>query len=165
MPPLPAEKPLNTTPPPPPIDENTAGSVSPSLDDLQEQQERLLAALNESTSTVANATIGDDSLIDDILALDDSQNTCAASIVESDLDTSNLSTDSVLNVTGPLPETPKANLTTSETSPDDDGTITTSLNSSKKLVFGTPLIESVSPFTILPTGQAWSAGVSDIMDL
>lgn len=168
MPPLPAEKPLNPTPPPlPPTDENTAGSVSPSLDDLQEQQERLLAALNESTtSTVVNATLADDSLIDDILALDDSQNSCAASVIETDLDTTNLSNDSIMNVAAQLPETPKSNLTNLTTTemPQKDDTITTSLNSSKKLVFGTPLIESVSPFTILPSGSCWSAGVSDIMD-
>lgn len=162
MPPLPAEKPFNPTPPPlPPTEENTAGSVSPSLDDLREQQERLLAALNESTSTVINATLGDDSLIDDILALDDTQNTCATSTVETDLDTSNQSNDSIMNVTGPLPETPKSILTTNESQND---TITASLNGSKKLVFGTPLIESVSPFTVLPSGSSWSVGVSDIMD-
>lgn len=166
MPPLPAEKPLSLTPPPlPPADES--GSASPSLDDLQEQQERLLAALNESTSTVVNATLADDSLIDDILALDDTHSTCAASTVDTDLETSNISNNS-MNVTEPLPETPKTNLRTAVTLQMDEVThkddATTSLNSSKKLVFGTPLIESASPFTILPSGSCWSAGVSDIMD-
>lgn len=163
MPPLPIEVPLNPTPPPlPPTDEGSAGPASPSLDDLQEQQERLLAALNESsTSTIANATLADDSLIDDILALDDTQNTCATSVVETDLDGSSLSND-YINVTAPLAETLQANLTATET-PQKEDTVA-SLNSSKQLVFGTPIIESVSPFTILPSGSCWSAGVSDIMD-
>lgn len=35
---------------------------------------------------------------------------------------------------------------------------------STESVFGTPLLQQVSPFTTLPTGAKWSVGVSDVID-
>lgn len=35
---------------------------------------------------------------------------------------------------------------------------------SRKAMFGTPIIQQVSPFSKLPTGEKWSVGVSDVID-
>lgn len=126
---------------------NAQRSGSPSLDDLRRQQEQLLAALDDSTSTasvpaaVPITNTADDSLIDDIMALD------------ADADsTLNTTADCTLN-------------TTADCTPDaGDSAPSTPLNSSIHSVSGTPLLQSTSPFTQLPNGSNWSVGVSDIID-
>lgn len=109
---------------------------SPSLDDLRKQQELLLAALNASTTSVA-----DDSLIDDIMALETT--TCSAD-------------DSTTVCESPEPTTPTEDFATPLPA--------TPMNSSKHSVSGTPLIQSVSPYSTIPVGANWSVGVSEIID-
>ena len=100
------------------------------MDELQKQQMRLLAALDDSSLNITGISNQEDSLIDEIIALDDT--------VESTND--------------------------SNVEPNESVTPSTPLNNSKQLVFGTPLIQSVSPYLSLPVGNCWAAGVSDILD-
>lgn len=150
-----AESPASPTPN---IPDNPA---SPSLDDLREQQIRLLAALNSSatTSMADDSLIAppvDDSLIDDILALETTANddTIASSICES---------PEPNDKTNPLddPSTPPSN---NQQPSNAFATPVTPLNSSIQTVSGTPLIQSVSPYETIPVGANWSVGVSDIID-
>lgn len=171
------QSPSSPTPPPPPPppprnndddadDEPSRERIaSPTLDDLRQQQEKLMAALddssvlgNQSLNSTATAVVADDSLIDDILALDASQS-CSQPALDDDSQCS---------------DNPPTNDTTLDESHDDDGTNTataatqspavTPLNSSIASVSGTPLLQSSSPYAQPPSGAAWSVGVSDIID-
>lgn len=147
-------------------------SDSPTLNELKQQKLRLLAALDSSLNSTS-LTNCEDSLIEDIMALDES--TIETTFVEDttgnvpeDSSNSDVTTEipitavpARLSIDNDRPETPTATTPTATTS---SATTTTPLNNSKQLVFGTPLLKSVSPFTTLPVGDSWSVGVSDNMD-
>lgn len=175
-PPIPNDPPIpdEDDPPPPGVTDTPTSPIpsipenppSPTLDDLREQQNRLLAALNSSSATsiadeslpdesMANDPPVDDSLIDDILALETTANdTLASSVCES---------PEPNDETNPFddPSTPQ---NTNAQPPHEFATPVTPLNSSIKTVSGTPLIQSVSPYETIPVGSNWSVGVSDILD-
>lgn len=157
-------------PPPPGVSESPASPTasipenpsSPTLADLRDQQERLLAALNSSSATSMadeslNAPPVDDSLIDDILALETTANDTMNSSVCSSPEPNDETID-------PLdePSTPQSH--NAPPPPHAFATPSTPLNSSIKTVSGTPLIQSVSPYDTIPVGANWSVGVSDIID-
>lgn len=100
----------------------------------------------------------DDSLIDDILALETTQSSMDNTFETSDIDTS---ANTSGHISSPLRVTAAPHLDESPASPPAD---TPQMNNSKGLEFGTPLINSISPFSKLPTGDSWSNGVSDIID-
>lgn len=160
-PPVPGGEPPVQPSPPPPLpsaaaDTNVAvaaRNASPTMDDLRLQQEKLLAALDESvqsvnTTAVSQVANNDDSLIDDIMALD------ATSQSNGDEDTlsrtQSPADDSQDSFVSPTP--------TKSSAPS------TPLNSSKHSMSGTPLLQSASPYTQLPAGSSWSVGVSDVID-
>lgn len=125
------------------------------MDDLKRQQEQLLAALDNSTQSVLDdsrsaetANAAEDSLIDDIMALDESQTTN---------DDSQMSTTQESNTVCVSPVPAAASHTNPTTS-------STPLNSSKQSMSGTPLLQSTSTYTELPAGSNWSVGVSEIID-
>lgn len=45
-----------------------------------------------------------------------------------------------------------------------DGPSTPIVGRSREIVVGTPLLKAVSPFASLPSGDKWSAGVTDMLD-
>lgn len=53
---------------------------------MRKRQERLLAALNDSSLSLTNKSLleNDDSLIDDILALDETQSSCMTTMLMED---------------------------------------------------------------------------------
>lgn len=131
---------------------------SPTLDDLKQQQEQLLAALDNSSQSVTTdktEATADDSLIDDIMALNETQTT--ASNDDSLLNATQSSAD-VLASSSPVV------VASADTSSNETASTSTPLNSSKHSLSGTPLIQSASQFTELPAGSNWSVGVSDIID-
>lgn len=130
---------------------------SPSLDDLNERKKRLLNALDDSTisiSSVLNKPIEDDSLIDDIMALNDESTLESSVINDENGDASKIDTTSVS-----LSYSPPA-------TPDVQSAVANKiiLHASKGAVTGTPVIKGVSPFNNLPNSEKWREGVSDVMD-
>lgn len=132
-------------------------SVSPTLDDLDEQKRRILAALDDST-LLSSTVGGDDSLIDDILALDtssqDSQSTGGQSTKTDNISEhkdGDIFVDRVPSV--PIPRSEPMQIPTMAAA-----------TGTKEILQGTPVLMSVSPFLSLPIGDAWSAGVSDVID-
>lgn len=126
---------------------------SPSLDDLNERKKRLLNALDDSTVSITalvKKPLEDDSLIDDIMALQEDSTLDSSGIIDEDGDTSKADT-SVLTITDSTPATP--------------GSINkTLLHASIETVYGTPVIKGVSPFCDLPNSDKWREGVTDVMD-
>lgn len=118
-----------------PLNDSTQEDSS-SLIDLQRQKRALLQALAENTDTSI-----DDSLLSDILdkTIDDSANASVTSA-----------------------QTPRLNSAAStRLLLGNDGT---PLGTTKSIVTGTPLLKTSSPFSKLPEGNSWSAGVSDVID-
>lgn len=116
---------------------------SPSLYDLKEAKKRLLVALDDSTvsiTTLVKNPLEDDSLIDDIMALQD--------------DTM-LSENGDRSITDTPPATPTINSSIVSKS---------LLHASKETVCGTPVIQAVSPFSNLPNSEKWREGVTDVLD-
>lgn len=107
----------------------------------------------------------DDSLIDDIMALDTTQSSMDNTSI---LDTTDIDANSTSNTSfgSPAPVLAQSSVVDEPNSPADTPptTGTPTMNDSKRLEFGTPLLHSVSPFSKLPTGASWSEGVSDIID-
>lgn len=131
------------------IDNEPKREDSPSLDDLNERKKRLLNALDDSTvsiTTLVSKPLEDDSLIDDILALQDD------SILESsgitDGDTSKISNSSASIISAVNSTVLNKNV----------------LHVSKETVCGTPVIKALSPFSNLPNSEKWREGVSDVLD-
>lgn len=161
-PPVPGGEPpvMPSQPPPPPppsaADDTSVASArtaSPTMDDLRLQQEKLLAALDESvqsvdTSAAIQVANNDDSLIDDIMALDASSR-------------SNGDDDSLSTTQSPAADSQDSFVSPT---PPKSSTPSTPLNSSKHSMSGTPLLQSASPYTQLPAGSSWSVGVSDVID-
>lgn len=116
-----------------------------------------MAALDDST--LLNSTnfsiAGDDSLIDEILALD-------ATSSQDSQDTSQIETDNLTpepkTLTNNIPRSAPINIPTARNSSS------TSQSGTKEIVLGTPVLNSVSPFSLLPNNDAWAVGVSDIID-
>lgn len=115
--------------------EDVATPESPSLIELQRQKRALLQALAES-----NDTNLDDSLLNDMMnkTIDNS------TVNESTFDTQC--------------STPASS---SRLSQVNDGT---PLGNTKSVVCGTPLLKTASPYSKLPEGASWSAGVCDVID-
>lgn len=121
---------------------------SPSLDDLNERKKRLLNALDDSTvsvTTLVEKPLEDDSLIDDIMALQDDSVLESSAITDENGDTT---------IDSP-PTTPDISLTLANKS---------HLHASIETVCGTPVIKGVSPFSNLPKSEKWREGVTDVMD-
>lgn len=141
------------------IDDNEPDRAgSPSLYDLKERKKRLLDALEDSTVSITSLTkkpSEDDSLIDDILALQDD------SVLESSgISDENGATTSIVDTSSPatndtLPETPTIGSPAVRKS---------FLHASKETVCGTPVIQGVSPFSNLPNSEKWREGVTDVLD-
>lgn len=130
---------------------------SPSLDDLNERKKRLLSALDDSTlsiTTLEKKQSSDDSLIEDILALQDDSILESSGINdESDSSKCNLNSQSISESP---PSTPRNNLVKKiGVSP---------LHSSKATVRGTPVIQGISPYNNLPNCEKWATGVTDMLD-
>lgn len=160
------EPPTNEADPPPPGVSDSPSSPtpnipdqpsSPSIDQLCEQQNRLLAALNSSTLSMGDNAPVDDSLIDDILALETTANDTIISSVCESPEPNDEQTNPLDDPTTPLN-------TINAPSSHEFATPITPLNSSIKSVSGTPLIQSVSPYDTIPVGSSWSVGVSEIID-
>lgn len=163
---------IEDDPPPPGVSESPASPTpnipensppSPSLDELRKQQDDLLAALNASTTSVADETLNtapvDDSLIDDILALETTAN-------DDTINSSTCDSPEPNDKTPPLddPSTPQCQPSSTNHEFATPATPATPLNTSIQTLSGTPLIKSVSPYETIPVGSNWSVGVSDIID-
>lgn len=133
---------------------------SPTLDDLNEHKKRLLVALDDSTISVTplitplsapleKKSPEDDSLIEDIMALQDDSVLESSGVTDENGDSSKVDNGSPSTSDSP-PATPRIGKR--------------SLHTSKKTVRGTPVIQGVSPFNNLPNSENWAAGVSDVMD-
>ncbi len=127
--------------------------ASPSLDDLNERKKRLLNALDDSTVSITTLTkkpLDDDSLIDDIMALESTLDT--SEIADENGDTTQIDTSSII-------ETPSDTQTLNSTVVNKS-----LLHASKETVCGTPVITPVSPFSNLPNSEKWREGVTDVLD-
>lgn len=136
------------------VDNDQSRSDSPSLDDLNERKKRLLNALDDSTISVTSLTkkpADDDSLIDDILALQDDSTLDSSAINDENGDTSTIgASQSTIGDTSPVTPNPLVNKSL--------------LHVSKEAVCGTPVIKGLSPFNNLPNSEKWREGVSDVLD-
>lgn len=126
---------------------------SPTLDDLNERKKRLLNALDDSTISITTAmtkSIEDDSLIDDIMALQDDESTLEVTQSTDE----NCETSIVSDGRSATPATPEVQAVVRKSL----------LHASKETLSGTPVIQGVSPFNNLPNCEKWREGVSDVMD-
>lgn len=139
------------------VDNEPQREDSPSLYDLKETKKRLLVALDDSTvsiTTLVKNPLEDDSLIDDIMALQDDSTLESSAINDENGDTSKVDTSSP-SIADTPPASPKINSTIGSKS---------LLHASKETVCGTPVIQGVSPFNNLPNSEKWREGVTDVMD-
>lgn len=116
-----------------------------------------MAALDDSTllnSTTLSSVAGEDSLIDEILALDATTTQDSSSNTETDISMPEPTTS--INI----PRTAPIDIPIAAGSSSNCG----SRSGIKEIVQGTPVLDSVSPFSLLPDNNAWSVGVSDIID-
>lgn len=133
--------PIDDTRSPSAVPETTAEispdvAASATLTDLEEQKQKLLQAL-------ANANDNSNS----------SSRDSNAGVATADAKPAD--DESALNVTA-------ANDTDECT--EVDGPSTPIVGRSREIVVGTPLLKAVSPFASLPSGEKWSAGVTDMLD-
>lgn len=157
-------------------DDASGDALQLSLLELKQKQEEILRAL-ENESSDSNSPANQDATSNNDTAINDKEESSTAndanktSSVEMDkndvienveqkendaeLDTLNItavanaeSTQTMNHMESSVLNTPSPSLT----------------GHSRKAVFGTPLIQQVSPFSKLPTGEKWSVGVSDVID-
>ncbi|KAG4076897.1 hypothetical protein HA402_015884 [Bradysia odoriphaga] len=137
-------------------DNELSRADSPSLDDLNERKKRLLNALDDSAVSITTLTkrpSDDDSLIDDILALQDDSALDSSAINDENGDTSTIDASQSTIGASP-PATPNIHSLVNKSV----------LHVSKETVGGTPVIKGVSPFGNLPQSEKWREGVSDVLD-
>ncbi|XP_055920241.1 zinc finger CCHC domain-containing protein 8 homolog [Eupeodes corollae] len=159
-------------PPPPPVPEPDSTnkilkrSPSPTLEDLQEKQKRLLRELmNSSAITISD---NEDSLIDEVLELETGQ-TSKLSFTS----TPNKSQNEVKLPTVPIAEKEEntnspvevvVNIDESQTESESLPPQTpTAVTNTMESVLGTPLLK-FSPFDKLPCGDNFKVGVSDVIN-
>lgn len=155
--PPPPPPPPPSQPPPESPNASIKRSPSPSLEDLEKKQQLLKDLLQSSSITISD---NDDSLIDEVLALD--------------ADTSSISVratpnKSELNIK--LPEEPEKTANSSVpllvnnevTNSEESATPKTPLATAIESVEGTPLLK-FSPFDKLPSGDNFKVGVSDVIN-
>lgn len=146
-PPPPNEQPPSTPPPPPgipspcespvtvnDIKDRDSSTESPSLLELEKQKQQLLHELQSNTSVIEI----EDSLIDEIIQLDEEADNCNDQNLNSNKNSDN-SSDST------------------ETTSDIKSTII------KESYMGTPVLK-FSPYDNLPNGENFKVGVSDVIN-
>lgn len=139
-------------------DNETMRADSPTLDDLNEKKKRLLNALDDSSvsiTTLVQKPSEDDSLIDDIMALQDDSVLESTGISDENGDTSKVGDASCQSNDDSSPATPDTSLAVVNKS---------LLHASIETVGGTPVIKAFSPFSNLPKSEKWREGVTDVLD-
>lgn len=161
---------------------------SPSLDDLRRKQEELLLQLEAQSPCVSNPseTMNDDSLLEDVLEAEKLAEEHASNEAASQLPTvrsvpSRRMFPLLAGIMGPPPlpvaPPPPAEAPSDERPPEPeffnldeikmtkvpfiDDPATMGL---KKMSLGTPILTPFTPFNTLPSGDAFSKGVSDVIN-
>lgn len=133
------KKVLNTTGPERLL-ENLSDCNSPSLNELEREKRNLLKALADTSFD--SAIVDDHSIANEKDVKEDSK---GSPLNKNDLDIDMCAAVTISQVQSVL-VTPEIKCRSKET------------------VFGTPLLKQVSPFSKIPSGDKWSAGVTDVID-
>ncbi|XP_073848079.1 zinc finger CCHC domain-containing protein 8 homolog isoform X2 [Musca autumnalis] len=165
--PPPPSEPPNTSddipPPPPPLPppaspiaapSSPKSPDSPSLDELEVRKNQLLKELNTSVIEI------DDSLIDDIIELDNSLEE-GEEVEDEKSNSSNTTPQAEKEVTEPLEQQQQQQA--NEDSKDSCKSSETNSDNIDKTFMGTPVLK-FSPYDSLPNGENFKVGVSDVIN-